>query len=483
VAVATANYVHGGGSLQFFAGTNTIRRTVAATDWTTDGFQVGTKFMVSGTTSNDTIAKTGFYTVTAIADDLATNDLLTVAESLANEGPSAGSTFTISGAIAYQSTPDSTLWLFDSANISGVNLDTVTFAQLNIKFTATLSTSQTVDRRQTLVINGAAREISNTTYLGAVWIDTVNGSSGTAFPIGTPGAPVNNEADARLIATAIGVRTYKFYQAPGPGSTFILSQDHPEWIFDGLGSADNITINVNSNSVDNGNFINCRLTGTMVDGDFITMITGILEDVTNFQGICQQSGLAGNIFMPRTAQSGAIFALCTDLPGSQSGFPGLLTISMGGDGGNNGTLNRLWIRFFSGSFSVINCHSSGTCSIESISSTCRLDSTVLGNVITAGVFGQFIDGATNAAAKSYYHLNINAENPGTNTISAAVWNDVLSGHLTAGSTGEALNNAATAVGVADAVWDEPLASHETANTFGERVGKKLLDLGKFLGLK
>lgn len=37
--------------------------------------------------------------------------------------------------------------------------------------------------------------------------------------------------------------------------------------------------------------------------------------------------------------------------------------------------------------------------------------------------------------------------------------------------------------IADAVWDETKADHDTTGTFGETVGKKLLTLVKFLGLK
>ena len=37
--------------------------------------------------------------------------------------------------------------------------------------------------------------------------------------------------------------------------------------------------------------------------------------------------------------------------------------------------------------------------------------------------------------------------------------------------------------IAGAVWDEDVADHDTMGTFGERVGKKLLTLAKFIGLK
>lgn len=53
-------------------------------------------------------------------------------------------------------------------------------------------------------------------------------------------------------------------------------------------------------------------------------------------------------------------------------------------------------------------------------------------------------------------------------IADAVWDEVLSGHLTATTTGAALNGATapTAAVVADAVWDEVLSGHLTATTTG-----------------
>ncbi len=41
----------------------------------------------------------------------------------------------------------------------------------------------------------------------------------------------------------------------------------------------------------------------------------------------------------------------------------------------------------------------------------------------------------------------------------------------------------TAAEIADAVWDETTAGHTTAGTFGNHVGKKLLSVAKFIGLK
>ena len=58
-------------------------------------------------------------------------------------------------------------------------------------------------------------------------------------------------------------------------------------------------------------------------------------------------------------------------------------------------------------------------------------------------------------------------------IADAVWDEALSGHGTAGSTGEALSDAsagsATAAQIADAVWDEALSGHLTAGSTGDAL--------------
>jgi len=62
-----------------------------------------------------------------------------------------------------------------------------------------------------------------------------------------------------------------------------------------------------------------------------------------------------------------------------------------------------------------------------------------------------------------------AENAG------AVWDEPIASHLSAGSTGEALDNAGaagtppTTAQIADAVWDEARSGHVTAGSFGEGV--------------
>lgn len=64
-------------------------------------------------------------------------------------------------------------------------------------------------------------------------------------------------------------------------------------------------------------------------------------------------------------------------------------------------------------------------------------------------------------------------------IADAVWDESLSGHTTAGTTGEALDDA----GGAGNPWSVAVSGNTTAGTFGELVGKKLLTFTRWFGLK
>lgn len=61
--------------------------------------------------------------------------------------------------------------------------------------------------------------------------------------------------------------------------------------------------------------------------------------------------------------------------------------------------------------------------------------------------------------------------PTASEVADAVWDEAISGHLSAGSTGEKLNSASapSAATVADAVWDEARADHTAAGSFGQGV--------------
>jgi hypothetical protein len=61
----------------------------------------------------------------------------------------------------------------------------------------------------------------------------------------------------------------------------------------------------------------------------------------------------------------------------------------------------------------------------------------------------------------------------------AIWNALTTNYTTAGTTGKALSDA----GAAGNPWGSPVEGNTATGTFGELVGKKLLTVAKFLGLK
>jgi len=64
-------------------------------------------------------------------------------------------------------------------------------------------------------------------------------------------------------------------------------------------------------------------------------------------------------------------------------------------------------------------------------------------------------------------------------IQTMIWDEPIADHLTAGTTGKALSDA----GSAGNPWGSLVTGNTDAGTFGELVGRKLLTIAKFLGLK
>lgn len=64
-------------------------------------------------------------------------------------------------------------------------------------------------------------------------------------------------------------------------------------------------------------------------------------------------------------------------------------------------------------------------------------------------------------------------------IQSTIWDEPIANHLTVGTTGKALNDA----GSAGNPWGTSVVGNTDPGTFGELVGKKLLTVARFLGLK
>ncbi len=113
------------------------------------------------------------------------------------------------------------------------------------------------------------------TYQGKITIDTVGGSAGTTFPIGTEESPVNNLADAQTIANSTGIRVLFFKSA----YTFLATDNIDEYTIRGEGPSLTVITLTAGVSSERTQFENCELTGDV--GGAINVINCHCEDITN----------------------------------------------------------------------------------------------------------------------------------------------------------------------------------------------------------
>lgn len=129
-------------------------------------------------------------------------------------------------------------------------------------------------------------------YQGVVSIDTMNGTAGTTYPVGTQTTPVDNLADAITIATNLGIRTFDIR------GVITLTQAFTDWTFRGIGADFEDTVNLNGQNVSGSSFEDLTISGTMtVPTAPVEVFRGFVNNVTNFQGTLQQVGFEDDLFL------------------------------------------------------------------------------------------------------------------------------------------------------------------------------------------
>jgi hypothetical protein len=104
---------------------------------------------------------------------------------------------------------------------------------------------------------------------------------------------------------------------------------------------------------------------------------------------------------------------------------------------------------------------------------------ILDNIFT----GMELDGSVYRWTTNSLEQGPTGSGASAETIADAVWDELQSGHVTAGSFGAYLDSAVSGVStggvsagdIADAVWDESLVGHATAGTAGKSVSDTLVD--------
>lgn len=137
---------------------------------------------------------------------------------------------------------------------------------------------------------------------GAVWIDTVNGVSGTdLFESGTVDNPVDNMDDANTIAVGVGLSTFYIY--PESSITFTATQSHQ--VFKGV----HWTLNLNGQNIEGSSFegaiVSGIATGIGTDQTYRLCEMGVTTHIKNTRIIecaiegTQTVGEAGDYFFDR----------------------------------------------------------------------------------------------------------------------------------------------------------------------------------------
>jgi isochorismate hydrolase len=338
---------------------------------------------------------------------------------------------------------------------------------------------------------------------GAVWIDTVDGESGTDTPIGTISRPVNNIADARTIANNNNLKIFEIL----PGSSFTLNQEFDGYEFRGH----DYTVALNGQSVNGALFVGAAITGNDDGSNSSKTIYSQCAMSNNTLGshIFDRCRLTGTITL---AEAGDYF---WDHCFSAVAGTGTPSVDFGGAIANT----NLSVRHYSGGIEVQNIGASGTdnMSLEGngqlvLNSNCtggtiaiRGNFTVTDNASGSVTLSddarydiiQIASGVWDAELATYQNAGSTGETlsgifaglggsaPTASEVADAVWDESLGDHQTAGSAGEALSGAwsntdqiisdiaglndPTASTIADAVWNEAVGDHQTADTFGSAV--------------
>jgi hypothetical protein len=315
-------------------------------------------------------------------------------------------------------------------NISGANTNFVDVLNRN-------SVSVVANNSSGLI---SSDQLEYSSFHNRVTIDTVRGVSGVVFPIGTVRTPSNNIPDALLIAQEIGVSQLFFknnhtIQSAIDVSGYELVGDSPE----------KVVLDFESGSTTLGTEIfDCQISGYLGS---IASITGchILNVVSTSNATDVELNLYNSIIDGTITLSSGLtgeFQVFNCKSGAGQTVPGI---------DFNGSSIDLVVRDFTGGLELKNMTSGNTGSVDMHSGQLVVNANCTDATLTVRGLCKVTN---NASGNVSFTLNDESTVTATEieSIAAAVWDKLVSGHITDGS-------------------------------FGHHVGKKILTTGKFVALK
>ena len=219
----------------------------------------------------------------------------------------------------------------------------------------------------------------------SVWVDADSGLTGTVYPVGTSESPVNNTADAQLIANAVGLRTIQIVS----DVTVTAGSDHTDMLFLGRSPrTTTLTIATGAN-VFGAEYQKMLLTsgdGAITGGTYVTAVA--MKGVTGVAGHLEQCVIRGDLAAGKTysiqGNGAGIMMLnkCSAVDAFNVGNPAIIDLN-----GNS----MLALRQFSGEVTVVNKTGTAPSSIDMVAGKITLDATVTEGTFYIRGVGTLVD--------------------------------------------------------------------------------------------
>lgn len=319
--------------------------------------------------------------------------------------------------------------------------------------------------------NKIGHEIEFAAFGGGVHLDPINGTDSSEYPYGTPLFPCKTAANSYAIRIARGFNKVYLYNdlvLTGIDDGILHRVD-----IIGVSGFRNIKLTIDNLLITESSATNLSVTGTFKSGSTVTAHNCDIEDVHNVVVDAYNSYIHSGTYYETELHK---CVLEGDIKINGEGlrrFSGIDLVFEGDfttiDMQNEPCTISLDVN--SGYFKVLNAVEGSLVELNLRGGEVELDASCIGGEFYAEGHGVLYNNST-MTIKDNHLLALE-------TIPTPIWNRDIVYHLDDGSTGRALSDA----GSAGNPWSTPVEGNTQPGTFGEFVNKKLLTVGKWLGLR
>jgi hypothetical protein len=273
-------------------------------------------------------------------------------------------------------------------------------------------------------------DIQYSSFQNGVWVDVINGVTGTAFPTGTPRRPSSNLTDAQSIADTVGLKVIYVLES----LTIAAGPTHEDMLFIGR-SPKTTTITIDAAAdVTDCEYQDALVTGTLDGKCYITSCA--VKNLLFISGHLERCILREGTITLQGAGIG-MFNRCSSVSASAAGVD-IPEIDFSGSG------QTLALQGFDGSIRLKNKTGTEPVEINLAAGKVWIDADVTAGILNIRGVGEVVD----------------------SSVGATVVTDGL------------LNPAV----IADAIWDRDLTLHNVVDTAGEMIQSILATVRALLGL-